>query len=296
MKIGFFVFSGTGNTKRACAYAAELMEKAGHITKTVYMPCTAEIATDLDCIVLGYPVHAFNAPAPVLKFIKSMPHGSVPVYIMQTSGEALKLNTAATVTPIRMLRRRGYDVRGTFWYVMPYNIIFRHRDAMAARMWRDAKLCLIKDVNSMISGKKETYKVGVMSRFVSFVLKIEHAAMPLIGRGFKTEAACSGCGQCAAKCPRGNIVMSDDKPKFGEKCVGCMRCVFNCPENAISPSIFKGWRVNGAYDFDAPPAADDEICSFCKKSYMAYFKAVETGAEYARKKKINHSSKRRSKT
>ena len=105
MKIGFFVFSGTGNTGRVCARAAELMEKAGHETQTVYITDGAVPPAGFDRIVLGYPVHAFNAPSPVLKFIKNMPRGSAPVYIIQTSGEALKLNTAATVTPARMLRR-----------------------------------------------------------------------------------------------------------------------------------------------------------------------------------------------
>lgn len=283
MKIGFFVFSGTGNTGRVCARAAELMEKAGHETQTVYITGGAVPPDGFDRIVLGYPVHAFNAPSPVLKFIKNMPRGSAPVYIMQTSGEALKLNTAATVTPARMLRRRGYDVRGAFWYVMPYNIIFRHSDAMASRMWRAAELRLPKDARSVIDGGRGMYRVGAVSRFVSFVLKIEHTAMPFIGRRFKAEDKCTGCGLCADRCPRGNIAMSGGKPRFGKKCVGCMRCVFNCPLNAVSPSIFKGWRVNGAYDFNAAPAEDGEICRFCGKSYKKYFRAAEEGKEYAKK-------------
>lgn len=283
MKIGFFVFSGTGNTGRVCARAAELMEKAGHETQTVYITGGTVPPAGFDRIVLGYPVHAFNAPSPVLKFIKNMPRGSAPVYIMQTSGEALKLNTAATVTPARMLRRRGYDVRGAFWYVMPYNIIFRHSDAMAARMWRAAELRLPKDARSVIDGDRGMYRVGTVSRFVSFVLKIEHTAMPFIGRRFKAEDKCTGCGLCADRCPRGNIAMSGGKPRFGKKCVGCMRCVFNCPSNAVSPSIFKGWRVNGAYDFKAAPAKDGEICRFCGKSYKKYFRAAEEEKEYAKK-------------
>lgn len=282
MKIGFYVFSGTGNTRKVCRALADILEERGHTVKFGEMTCAE---TGFDRVVVGYPVHAFNAPAPVLKFLKSLPKDGASVYLVPVSGEALKLNTAAVVSPRRVLRRRGYDARGEFWFVMPYNIIFKHSDAMAARMWRAAEARLPSVADIIIKNEKSALKVNAPSRFVSFVLRIEHTAMPLIGRGFNVTDKCDGCGKCAKQCPMGNITMEDGRPKFGGQCTACMRCVFDCHKNAVMPSMLKGWRVNGKYDFDAAPAADGEICRFCRKSYLKYFHAAENGKEYAKKKK-----------
>lgn len=279
MKIGMFIFSGTGNTLRVCTRLANELKKFGHETQltSIKKDRKTPVSTNYDCLIIGYPVHAFNAPAPVLKFLKSLPQATreISVYLVRTSGEPLKLNDAAGITPKNILIKRGYQVLGEFSYVMPYNIIFRHSDGMAARMWKVALLQIPQDAFVISKAKKHLKKVSVFSRLTSFALRIEHPAMPIVGRRFKATEDCVGCGICANQCPQNNITITNGKPVFGNDCVACMGCAFHCPKNAVKTSILNGWRVNGAYQFDDKPASDAEICKYCHSAYLRYFHDAE---------------------
>lgn len=273
------VFSGTGNTLKVSERLAEELRICGVETEIFSVRQGAELPQicDYDMLLIGYPVHAFNAPASVLKFLKTLPRvDKMPAYIVRTSGEPLRLNDASGITPRRILKKRGYAVKGELSCVMPYNMIFRHSDQMAARMWRAAELRIKNAAPEIAAGRGKVEKVNIFRRLVAFVLRIEHTAMPFIGRHFKSTKNCVGCGICAGECPQGNIKMVDGKPKFGKSCVGCVGCSFNCPKDAIKISLLNGWRVNGKYSFDGVPATDDEVCDYCKKAYLRYFKESES--------------------
>jgi NAD-dependent dihydropyrimidine dehydrogenase PreA subunit len=50
------------------------------------------------------------------------------------------------------------------------------------------------------------------------------------------EGACSGCGMCAAVCPRGVFEVSGGKAGISDRdaCIECGACALNCPESALS--------------------------------------------------------------
>lgn len=273
------VFSGTGNTLKVSERLAQELRLNGVETEIFNIRAGAEVpqTNGYDMLLIGYPVHAFNAPANVLEFLKNLPRVSkMPAYIVRTSGEPLRLNDASGITPRRILKRRGYVVKGELSCVMPYNMIFRHSDQMAARMWRAAELRIENTAPQIAAVRGKVGKVNIFRRFVAFVLRIEHTAMPFLGRRFKTTESCVGCGICAGECPQGNIKIVDGKPQFGKNCVGCVACSFNCPKDAIKISVLNGWRVNGKYSFDGEPANDDEVCDYCKKAYLKYFHTSES--------------------
>lgn len=281
MRTLFTVFSGTGNTLKVSKALADKLVSLGDEVKLVKAE-TKEFTVDtsgFDRLVISYPIHAFNAPLPVKRFIKTLEKATLPTYLVCTSGEPLKLNDAAVVQPRRMLVRRGYEVKGEFFYVMPYNIIFRHSDKMAARMWNAVLGKIDGDANAISNGEIRQKRVGPVKRAVSYVLKIEHLAMPILGRRFKVNEKCVGCGKCVSICSMKNITLTDGKPEFGKECIGCMGCVFSCPEDAVIPSVFKGWKVNGKYSFEGEPASDEEICSYCRKAYLRYFHEAEEKVE-----------------
>lgn len=278
MKVLFCIFSGTGNTLRVGEEIAARLRDKGAETEIfkVRSDGTAPPMSDVDLLVIGYPVHAFNAPTAVLRFIKNLPRGDKKAYLLHTSGEALRLNDASGITPRRLLTKKGYRVVGELSYVMPYNIIFRHSDEMAARMWQCALRRADRDVNDIIGERGKVPKVNAFKRAVAFTLRIEHPAMPIVGRRFRAdERKCVGCGTCVSVCPMSNISLVDGKPRFGRSCVGCMACAFSCPSDAVRTSLFNGWRVNGAYSFSGEPATDEEVCKYCRKSYLRYFHESE---------------------
>ena len=279
MRAVVYCFSGTGNTRMACDGLAEELRALGHEVDifSLTVQSSPPPPVGYDRIIVAYPVHAFNAPAPVLKFLKRLPKGQkrIPSYLLRTSGEPLKLNHASGILPRRILKRKGYPVYGELYYVMPYNIIFKHTEGMAARMIRAMEVKLPQDARLIAAGSGSVQKINPLRRLGSFLLRIEHAAMPLIGRTFKVSKDCSGCGLCEKLCPQGNITMKDGKPKFGGSCAGCMGCSFRCPQDAVRLSLLNGWRVNGNYSFDGEPASDDEVCGYCHKSYLRYFHSIE---------------------
>ena len=279
MKALFCIFSGTGNTKRVGERFAEELRALGHEAE-VYLIRKDAPEPDYggyDLLIVGYPVHAFHAPSAVVRFLKKLPAAEgKSAYLLRTSGEPSKLNHAAGITPRRVLKRRGYNVRGEFVYVMPYNIIFRHSDGMAARMWQTVETRIPKDAQTVVEGAGECMRVGPFRRAAAFVVRVEHPAMPVIGKTFHaSKKKCIGCGACVGLCPRGNIRMVNGRPKFGMHCVGCMACAFGCPEDAVRISVFNLWRVNGQYTFNGEPAKDEEICRYCRKMYRKYFHANE---------------------
>lgn len=279
MRAVIYCFSGTGNTLLASETLAAKLNGQGIETdlfmlrKDQYLPSP----TGYDRMIIAYPVHAFNAPEPILKFLKRLPweQRQMPVYLLTISGEPLKMNRAAGIVPKRILQKKGYSLRGEMHYVMPYNIIFRHSEGMASRMKLDMERGICKDAKEIFLGKGHLNRVPIFFRVWAFLLRIEHPAMRAIGRTFHVSKDCIGCGICEKSCPQGNIAIKDGKPKFGGKCVGCMSCAFRCPKDAVRISILNGWRVNGEYTFAEAPAKDGEICRFCRKSYLSYFHGVE---------------------
>ena len=50
---------------------------------------------------------------------------------------------------------------------------------------------------------------------------------------FTVSEACTGCGQCARRCPTNSITLRDARPVWGKGCTHCMACICYCPTSAI---------------------------------------------------------------
>ena len=157
MRVLFTVFSASGNTARVCGLFAERLQERGAECVTLKIRKDAETpdVAAFDTLVIGYPVHGFNAPQNVLDFAKGLPQTDEKgYYIVKTSGEPLHVNDASSRKLRKILARKGYDYRGEFHYVMPYNMIFRHSDKMAALMWQAAKNTAPADADIVFEGAK----------------------------------------------------------------------------------------------------------------------------------------------
>lgn len=278
MKVLFTVFSASGNTLRVTKLFSERLSERGAECETVRIreDMAAPDVASADTLVIGYPVHGFNAPQNVVDFAKGLPECENKVYyIIKTSGEPLHVNDASSRILDRILKKKGYIKRGEFHYVMPYNMIFRHSDDMAALMWQAARNTAPADADKIFAGEEAQLKAGLLAVMTRFVVAVEHKAMPYLGRLFKVKKEkCISCGKCAKLCPMLNIEMKDGLPVFGKNCIGCTACSFNCPADAISIGVLNGWRVNGAYKF-APPREGltrKDVCNYWRGSYIRYFR------------------------
>ena len=281
--IAIHVFSGTGNTLKCAERMKERLIALGEECALSLVETGKERLADLpDTLIIGYPIHGFNMPYNVMDFVKGLPkingnssEKSVKIYFLKSSGEPLYVNNNSSNAARKILLKKGYDVKGEFHYVMPYNMIFRHEDTFAAKMYLAAKKRIEKDAEVIARGEEHRIKRTFGSLLMSGVCKLVRPGMRLSGRFFKVnEEKCLQCGRCERDCPVGNIKITDGKFSFGKKCIGCMRCSFLCPTDAFKIGIMNFMRVNKRYDFNAD-ASKAEICSYCKKSYERYFRETE---------------------
>lgn len=280
MKFKIFVFSGSGNTLKIAEKYKEIFESEGNEVELTRLTLPFENidVENADFVGIFYPIHGFNAPSIILDFAKSLPIlEKQKVFIVKTSGEPLIFNNASSLKLISILRKRGYALTNEYSYVMPYNMIFRHDDGFASKMFRTAKELVEVDAREILSFKAHFLKNCPLGRPLSFALRIEHSAMRLNGRAFKVNSdKCVKCMKCISNCPTKNITFKDDKFEFSNKCLMCTACSFNCPKDAISIGILNGWRVNGEYSFDQKETMQESSHKrYCKKSYERYFQDAE---------------------
>ncbi len=276
-----YLFSGTGNTAKVCNLYKEEFEKNG-VDTTVY-----NVSSDFGdlpnpsqyrYVGFAYPIHAFNAPAIMLDLAKRLPEArGVKYFVLKSSGEPLRINNISSNKMRRILKSKGYGQFAEYHYVMPYNMIFRHSDETATRMWKTACALAPIEAREVLAFREHKLKGVPFGSAVACILRIEHHAMRVNGRCFRVNKdKCINCGACARNCPVGNIVIENGKFKFGGDCLMCARCSFNCPTDAFNIALLNNWRVNGKYNMDYDGEPQKPVHGwYCKRAYRRYFQNAE---------------------
>ncbi len=271
-RIGIYVFSGTGNTLKCAEALKEALDQKGVICGFHEIRDGETYHEEKD-LILCYPIHGFNAPNIMLRFCREMPSGSGRVWFLKTSGEPLALNGNSSRELIHILQKKGYHIKGEFYYVMPYNMVFRHSDELASLMWKTAQERIPQAAEQICNGIEDMIAPSFSAKAMSLLCRIEHWFYPKNGRLYHVDMErCIRCMKCVRNCPTGNISFSEGKFYFGSDCTGCVRCSFCCPEKAIHIGLLDFMRVNGPYDFTLDPGKAS-IGRYCKKAYQRYFHA-----------------------
>ena len=299
MKVVICYCSGTGNTAKVVEKYREQLTAHGESVETYAMEKLLNdgmpeeflnTLTSADMLGIGYPVHAFNAPSIVLKFVKSLPRSAEKkrAFIVSSSGEPLKLNNISSLKTQKILRCRNYTVTNEYRYCMPYNIMFRHTDTMAFRMWDVAQKMIALDVQEILDCTEHKLKRVFCGNFVAWIMRCEHWGGRLNGRQYKVDDKCVQCQKCINICPQKNISIEDGKIKFGKKCLMCQRCVQLCPKDSIMMGWFNKWKVHGAYTFAEPQEEQEQKYNkMLTKAYKKYFEECEKKIEKTEKKSTN---------
>jgi ferredoxin len=281
MKILLCYFSGTGNTKKAVDEYQKYYESQSHQVEIYNIEENAfnYSLDDFDLLGIFHPIYAFNAPSIIVSFCKKIAKSSKkkPFFVVKTSGEPIKLNNISSYKIKSIMKRRNYLLTNEYHYVMPYNIIFRHSDTMAYRMYEAMKKIIPCDAQEILDGKKHLFKYVFMGHLLAFIFRIEFIGGRFNGTLYKVNKDCIKCMKCVKACPKHNITYENDHFKFSNKCLMCMRCSFSCPKNAIKIGLFESWKVNGQYSFKENPNQDLSTLkhlNYCAKAYKRYFNDI----------------------
>ena len=252
-KLTLFYFSGSGNTKYVAEkFSLKLSEKYSVELVDIdeFTRFGKRFDNDFEKAGVIYPVHALNAPANVLKFLKSsLPKGEGrKFFIVKSPGDPF-FNGGATSEIRKILNKNGYIVTHESLVVMPANVFLRYRDDFISKLLEAAGSKIIKAATEIMTDTIILHRNPIWMRFSTwFFSRLETFGSRFFGKDLKANNDCTKCGLCMNICPKENITPdTEGKPRFGWKCMICMRCIYKCPANAISPRIMKFFKVKNFY-------------------------------------------------
>lgn len=293
MRIGIYYFSGTGNTAYVAKKIASSFWNQG-AEVTLYPIGSKEEIPDpssFDALGFGYPIHAFNAPETMIRFVKGLPapSSSKRAFIFKVSGEPYSPNKASSHLLSSILKKKGIEVSYERHFLMPYNILFRYPDEVVKEMLLSVEPYAALLVDSFLSGKENPPSFPPDKVAFSFLLRIEWLA-PKVNRPFfrVKEKRCIRCGLCVNHCPQHALRMDEEgKIHMGKGCALCMNCADHCPKDAIRFGIFNGWKVSPFYDYPKimgdPSIASDTIRKGRKDYYRHFRKYYQKEDELTQK-------------
>lgn len=249
IKIAYY--SGTGGTEMAAKSFQDHLETEGHI-------CTTEKITDgryysqsdHDLLLLLFPVHAFNAPAAVYKWIDSLDtvnHVSAAVISVSGAGDVCP-NTACRISSIKRLTKKGYQVKYERMIVMPSNWVAPAPNPLPYLLIRALPVAVEQISWELLSGVYKKDRPLWIDRIFSMLGKMETSGGHYWGKRIKVREHCTKCGWCAKHCPAGNITMLQGRPTFKEQCHFCLKCIYGCPSKALQPGTCKFVVIKEGYN------------------------------------------------
>ncbi|MCP4313879.1 MAG: hypothetical protein GY790_21705 [Bacteroidetes bacterium] len=241
-------FSPTGNVLHlAKLLAAELKSSERDILPLEFThPKKLESNKHL---VLLYPVHGFNAPRTVKRFVNSLPPGLYEAVSLIAVGCAGNwLNGAVSSGLRKSLVKKEYPIVVDEDLAMPLTFIMNFPDDLNQKLITKSEKKIADLCRRIMALDPSEREVPFKSKMVNFMGKAESPAARLFGLELHANNDCTSCGTCWTNCPQQNIKQkSNGKPGFGFNCIMCMRCIYNCPQKAISPRISKFIPIKGGY-------------------------------------------------
>ena len=241
-------FSPTGNAKYlAKKLAAELNipEKKMHALEFTD-PSTVESDEHL---ILLYPVHGFNAPRTVKRFVKALPPGLFKAISLIAVGCNTGWVNKAVSSDLRFsLGKKAYSIMVDEVLAMPLTFVMNFPEKLNLKLIAESERAISDLAGRIIEQNTSQHKVPFKSKMLNFLGKGESPAARMFGLELHANYKCTSCGTCWNNCPEHNIKEKENGlPGFGFSCSMCMRCIYSCPEKAISPRISKFIPIKNGY-------------------------------------------------
>lgn len=186
-----------------------------------------------DAVGIIAPTYMGEVPAMVKDYLKKAAFKTDYLFLIATYG-----NGAANVLEEanKLLKARKLDYAKTLLMVDNFIMTF-DMDEEKAKIPEKNIEGQLEQIISDIDGRVRTEIKGKTPDRV--LAGVEKALTPIImnrkfaAKRYTVNDNCISCGICTKVCPAGNVVLSGNKPSFGENCALCFACLHNCPKNAI---------------------------------------------------------------
>ncbi len=241
-------FSATGNTKYLVdKLAKEIKIKPSdiHAIDELNQP---KIKFN-EHVILMYPIHGFNPPRTVMRFVKNLTKASIKkVSLVAVGCNNLWINDAVSTKLRKSFEKASVQIIVDEIIAMPLTLVMDFPAETKTEVVKKAETSLLEIIHKISSEDSSVRKVKLKSKIIHSIGKLESPAARLFGLELHAKKSCTSCGICWNNCPENNIKEGKkSKPKFGFSCSMCMRCVYSCPEQAITPYISKFLTIKGGY-------------------------------------------------
>lgn len=230
--------SGTGNTRHCTEKLVHLLDGNAQAVPMEERQA-AELLSQHDFIIFGYPVQYSNAPVMVRDFIKS--HAELwkekKVLCLATMG---LFSGDGAGCCARLLKKYGAEIVGGLHLCMPDSIC----DVKLLKRPVEKNRKIIRAADRKIEKWAEKIRQGSYPKdglyFYDRIAGLLCQRLWFSGKTrdysdqLKISDACKGCGLCTRLCPMENLMLENGRAKAGNRCTMCYRCISSCSVQAIT--------------------------------------------------------------
>ena len=261
VKITFF--SGTGGTRRVAeAFERELIKRgiavdvsdlsSGKLSSEK-VDSSLHAQREPDLYLLVFPVYAFDAPMPVVHWIRELgaeAREKKAAVISVSGGGEVWPNTGCRNRSCKELEEKGLHIIYDGMMCMPANMLVSVDDHLAMRLIQAIPEKVNSVLDDVLNGRvnRTRYHKDPLRKWIT---KMENGGSGRFTESLTITDDCKSCGWCARNCPMENIEIAEQggKPRFADRCTICLRCVYGCPCHAIQSKLTVVFRHG--FDLDA---------------------------------------------
>lgn len=249
IKIAYF--SGTGNTEYVAKFLAKKFEEQGENIEISKIELKNEKFSleNANMFLILSPVHSFDIPWPVYKWIKNIESKEVKTSIILVSAGGYIPENSAAIRKIRtILKKKGCNIVYEDMVKMPLNCFSGMKNGETKSILNEVPKKIEEVVVNIKNNVKKEIKPLTKGIILSKISIFEKIFSRLFAKGYVISESCNLCNWCVENCPTGNITIKNGKIHFDLKCTLCLKCIYGCPKKAISQKIFPFMVIKNGYD------------------------------------------------
>ena len=245
-----YYFSGTGNARNVANWMCDKANNCGIQAESIDIGKSERrgiAPSDKDTLIAFVsPIHGFNYPVIMLRFIIHFPKGKNDVVLMNTRAGMLigkwvtpGLTGIAFYLAALILWLKGYKIKGFLPVDLPSNWISVHpglNQKTIEYLHQTNEIKVTRFAQTVLNGGR--YYKCLRELIQDMLIAPVSLGYFFVGRFFfaKTYYAsskCDNCGVCIKGCPVKAIKTVGGRPFWTFDCESCMHCMSYCPQKAI---------------------------------------------------------------